>query len=409
MEEKVAILFHRLGPYHVARLTAASRLIRLVAIETSGVDETYAWDKVGGVQPFERLTLFEGADAQKLPRAKVVGQVCSLLDRIRPSVVVVPGWADAAAMGGLRWSAQNGVPSVMLSDSTEWDGARRPWREWVKRRRVGFCSAALVGGNPHKDYIAKLGMPPERVSLGYDVVDNAYFAEMAARCNRPAVDRSINGSERTGAGLHYFLASARFVEKKNLHRLIQAYALYRELVSRAHDGNGKGETWDLVLLGDGPLRGELTAQISDLTLDDHVRLPGFKQYGELPEYYGSAGAFIHASTTEQWGLVVNEAMSSGLPVLVSNRCGCATDLVRSGANGFLFDPSNVNELAELMLKISSSRFPRGAFGEESRRIIAAWGPDRFAQGLKDAVETARQNRRRKFGWGDRLLLELLLR
>src|SRR5207244_4064698 len=102
---------------------------------------------------------------------------------------------------------------------------------------------------------------------------------------------------------------------KNLPRLLEAFAGYRRLAGDA--------AWELVLLGDGPLRPELVALLKDLELDGHVLLPGFKQYDELPAYYGLAGAFIHASTTEQWGLVVNEAMASGLPVLVSDRCGCA--------------------------------------------------------------------------------------
>ena len=103
----------------------------------------------------------------------------------------------------------------------------------------------------------------------------------------------------------------------------------------------------------------------------------------MPAYYGLASAFVHASTTEQWGLVVNEAMASGLPVLVSNRCGCAPDLVQEGVNGFTFDPYNVEQLAQLMLKISAFQtFSLSTFGAASRRIIADWGPERFASGLR---------------------------
>jgi glycosyltransferase involved in cell wall biosynthesis len=123
-------------------------------------------------------------------------------------------------------------------------------------------------------------------------------------------------------------------------------------------------------------------------LHDHVLLPGFKQYGELPAYYGLAKAFIHASTTEQWGLVVNEAMASGLPVLVSNRCGCAMDLVKDGVNGFTFDPYNVEQLAQLMLKLSTLNSQHSTLGSASARTIAAWGPERFVRGLKEAVDCA---------------------
>jgi glycosyltransferase involved in cell wall biosynthesis len=124
-------------------------------------------------------------------------------------------------------------------------------------------------------------------------------------------------------------------------------------------------------------------------LQDYVVMPGFKQYSELPIYYGLAKAFVHASTTEQWGLVVNEAMASGLPVLVSSRCGCATDLVTEDVNGFLFDPYDVHGLARRMVDICRlTDAQRSAMGRESKRIIAQWGPERFASGFRAAAEKA---------------------
>lgn len=241
----------------------------------------------------------------------------------------------------------------------------------------------------------------------------------------------------------FFLASARFIEKKNLSRLIQAYARYRTLCGghrttdnvttdgrKAEDKSQKSVVsglvvpWSLVLLGDGELRPALTALRSALGLDASVHLPGFKQYAELPAYYGLAGAFIHASTTEQWGLVVNEAMASGLPVLVSNRSGCATDLVQEGVNGFTFDPYDVEQIAQLMLKISLARggeaTPPGsfsafqdvslsAFGAASARIISNWGPERFTAGLKAAVKCALEVGAKSASMLDCLLLAAMMK
>jgi glycosyltransferase involved in cell wall biosynthesis len=155
------------------------------------------------------------------------------------------------------------------------------------------------------------------------------------------------------------------------------------------------------------MRSELEKLRSELGLEDCVQMPGFKQYEELPSYYAHAGAFIHASTTEQWGLVVNEAMASGLPVLVSNRCGCARDLVRDGENGWTFDPTNEEQLADLMLRISSDEERRKEMGHKSREIIAEWGPDRFASGVKAAVEAALAAPRKTAGLLDRFILKVL--
>ena len=292
-----------------------------------------------------------------------------------------------------------------MSESNAWDETRVTWKEWIKGCVVKMCSASLAGGRPHADYLAQLGMPRDRVFLGYDAVDNDYFSTKADESRK----QNAETKKKLGLPDHYFLASARFVEKKNLTRLIQAYARYHELVGKEESGKQKSAIWKLVLLGDGPLKSDLCRLISDLNLNGHVQMPGFVQYPQLPAFYGLAGAFVHASTTEQWGLVVNEAMASGLPVLVSNRCGCAQDLVQDGVNGFTFDPENTGGLADLMLKISVSDFPLPAFGDASRRIIADWGPERFASGLKAAVDCALAAPHRKGTFLDRVLLGLLLR
>lgn len=402
---KVCIIFHRLGPYHVVRLSAVGRLLPVVAIESSGVDKTYAWDVVAGVEHFERTTLFNHADAQKLPMCEVVSRVGSVLDKARPAVVVVPGWADSAALGGLRWCIQNHCPAIVMSESQAIDEFRSLWKEFIKQRVVKCFSAALVGGIQHADYIAKLGMPQDRIYRGYDAVDNHYFTQGAQEV------KSQKSELRRKHGLpeKYFLASARFVQKKNMPRLLQAYARYRELVSNSTIRNPQSTIWSLVLLGDGVLRAELEKQVSALGLQSSVSMPGFKQYPDLPAYYGLASAFVHASTTEQWGLVVNEAMASGLPVLVSDRCGCTPDLVEDGVNGFTFDPHDVEALAQLMLRISSMLPAElSQLGSESQRIIANWGPERFASGLKEAVDNALEVGPKKASLFDRLLLKALL-
>jgi glycosyltransferase involved in cell wall biosynthesis/2-polyprenyl-3-methyl-5-hydroxy-6-metoxy-1,4-benzoquinol methylase len=432
----LAVLFHRLGPYHFARLRAAGRLLPIVAIESSGVDKTYAWDKVSGADHFERVTLFDSADAQNLPAAEVASRVGSALDKVHPAVVAVPGWADSAALGALRWCVQNQVPAIVMSESTEWDKSRAWWKEWVKSRVVRLCAAALAGGRPHADYLLDLGMPRERIFLGYDAVDNDYFEEKAETLKTEML--KVESRNKYGLPEKYFLASARFVAAKNLPRLLQAYAQYRVLAEKAEmlktetlksessmpstiNHQSSTAPWDLVLLGDGPLRSSILNLRSSLGLDACVHLPGFKQYPDLPIYYGLAKAFIHASTTEPWGLVVNEAMASGLPVLVSNRCGCAVDLVKDGVNGFTFDPYDVEQLAQLMLKISLwgvgpsgpeaafQPFRLSAFGDASREIISNWGPERFAEGLCAASEQALKGGAKRAMIFDRLLLMSLSR
>jgi glycosyltransferase involved in cell wall biosynthesis len=143
-----------------------------------------------------------------------------------------------------------------------------------------------------------------------------------------------------------------------------------------------------VLLGDGPLLPEVNQTIKRLNLSGTVHLHGFKQYSELPSYYGLAGAFVHASTSEQWGLVVNEAMAAGLPVIVSDRCGCAPDLVADGVNGYTFPPHDPDALAERLCLLTTAESTRATMGKASRDRIADWGPEAFAYGLEHAAHSA---------------------
>jgi glycosyltransferase involved in cell wall biosynthesis len=397
---KVAVLFDFLGPYHRARLDAAAQTLEVAAIEVCEHSAEYAWVRPQEGTRFRLVPLMAQSTTNGSSEPGLRRRVFAALDNLRPDAVAIQG-----------------VPAVVMSESNLWDERQLAWKMWTKRRLVALFSSALVGGRPQGDYLAKLGMPRNRIFSGYDAIDNKHFADQAAESRK----QKAESGEAHGLPERYFLASARFVEKKNLFRLIEAYAKYRSMcgdqrpqTTRQQDSTdiplsgSPAVPWSLVLLGDGPLRPALNSQLSTLNLHGHVLLPGFKQYPDLPTYYGLASAFIHASTTEQWGLVVNEAMASGLPVLVSNRCGCAPDLVQEGVNGFTFDPYDVQQLTQLMLRLSTFNSQLSTMAAASRRIIANWGPNRFASGLKAAVDCALAVGPKKASPLDRVILRALI-
>jgi glycosyltransferase involved in cell wall biosynthesis len=429
----VAGIIVNLVPYHHARWEAFARssgaechLLELTNRDAFKVLEFSA------AASYQRHTLFPRGGGEMISATALRRAMTAKLDAVRPDVVCVSGWALPVSLAALDWAAQNRVPAVMLSESNEFDEPRSAHKEWIKRRIVALCSTGLAGGTPQANYLVKLGLPRECIFLGYDVVDNAYFADKVAEV------RSAKCEVRSKYGLpeNYFLACCRFGLKKNVPRLVEAYAKYR---AKCEVRSAKCEVWDLVIVGDGEKRAEIEAAIGRFGLHEFAHLAGAKSYPDIPAHYALADAFIHASTTEQWGLVVNEAMASGLPVLVSNRCGCATDLVKDGVNGFTFDPFNVEELAELMLRMWSmecgvrsaecgveegSQRPeisaeRGdgltetpkhslaEMGDASRAVISEWGPERFASGLKLAVDKALEIGPKRAGFVDRLLLKFL--
>ena len=394
-EGPIAVLVHRLGPYHHARLCGLTMADRVVAVEFSTVDRNYAWERIDERTAFHKITLFPNVDVDTRPSATVRRRVIEVLQGLRPKVVAIPGWSDRISLMALSWCRDSGVPAVVMSDSTVHDEVRRIWKEAIKRRIVKQFSAGFVAGGPHVEYLTSLGMPKNRIFTGYDVVDNQYFSSGA----RYAISCCIAKRAEHDLPKNYFLASSRFIRQKNLPRLLKGFAEYRRRIGP--DG------WQLILLGDGPSKAEVQAVIDLHSLHDLVRLPGFKQYRDLPVYFGLASAFILGSTSEPWGLVVNEAMACGLPVLVSNRCGCASDLVEDGRNGFTFDPFDIDAIADALAKVSSQECDRAAMGQASLEIISQWSINTFVRGLRQAAEAALEGSGRPLSLADRSLLWML--
>jgi glycosyltransferase involved in cell wall biosynthesis len=327
--------------------------------------------------------------------AEIHREVLSQLTRCKPDIVVVAGWTTTEALSAIIWARRNGSRVIVMSASQAVDAKRSSLREAVKSRVVRTCDAALVAGRRQRDYIVSLGMPQERVFLGYDAVDNGHFERgaAAARAKTAAIRQSYGLPKR------YLLASGRFIPKKNLPRLIEAYAC----AIAGLDGPP-----DLVLLGDGPERGVVEEAINRADVAKRVHLLGFRSYSLLPELYGLADGFVHVSTSEQWGLVINEAAAAGLPLVVSKPCGAASELLCEGENGFLVDPWSANDIAGALRRlITLSADERARMGEASQRIVANWGPERFANGFMAACDAALACPPRPLALWDEILLRAL--
>ena len=382
---KTAILLRHIGPYHQVRLEALSKLCDL-AVFAYGDMADVAYGEFEGDRSYRYFP-------QKDVFTKPFAGVQKFLETIQPDIVAVPGWAEPSARIGLRWSLRHHTPVVVFSDSQEKDLPRMFWKEWVKSRIVHLFAAAQVAGKSHVQYITKLGLPVERVFTGCDVVDNEYFhiGAEAARAHKDKHHANFGLPEK------FFLASNRFLPRKNVLGIIEAYAQYRQ--------NGAPGDWGLVLLGDGQGRCAIEAASDKLNLGGHIVMCGMRPYAELPVYYGLAGAFVHASFSEQWGLVINEAMAAGLPILVSDRCGCVPDLVCEGGNGYSFDPHDIQCLATHMTKMANGDYDLNAMGEMSKQIISVWTPEVFAEHFMRAAKKAIELPLPKFGLVDSLLLK----
>ena len=392
---KAVLIWTDIGNYHAARSRSLreSSFLRLDSVEVlseSSYIQFRAYQKELSAINYHTL----GLD-RPVTWKKVFTPLEKLLEHLHPEVVFVPGWSMVEALAAIMWCISHAVPAVIMSESNRIDSPRLWYEEKLKRRIVGLAAAALVGGTPQAEYVKELGMPEELIFTGYDVVDNDHFAVNADAARHLAV----GVREKHQLPQHYLLCCARLVEKKNLSRLIKAFRISIDRAT-AHDLH-------LVIVGPGPLEAELLSLVETLHLAGRVHLKGAKSYDDMPAFYGLAEAMILPSTTEQWGLVVNEAMAAGLPVLVSERCGSSFDLVREGRNGFTFDPYDVQAIAEAIERITAPGCDRLAMGRESRQIIAGWGLDRFAAGFEAAAKAALARPKRRAGVLDRILLRAL--
>ena len=257
---KAVFVFDHFGPYHLARVYSVASIQgwEVCGIELHAKSKTYGWNSIDSSDAgFRKISLPNFTLRGRYERKAMLKPLEEALESCKADVIFVNGWGDFMSLETIRWAKKKGVRLVVMSETRLRDGSRSPLGECVKRRIVSMCDAGLCGGESHRRYLEELGLPKERVALGYNAVDNQFFSKA-----RNEKSFSVGGSERPQIPPPYFLASNRFVERKNLRRLLMAYAIYAERIL----GAGKQEVWPLVLLGSGELRMMLEALCEELDI-----------------------------------------------------------------------------------------------------------------------------------------------
>jgi 1,2-diacylglycerol 3-alpha-glucosyltransferase len=382
LPQSIVFIHPTLTHYHYPRLRAlgaAAQGARVTNLEIAGSMQAYPWGAVGQAEAFQNMTLFPGCLLEDIPASRQWAALRPRLGELQPEVVFLYGYSLDVFRRAKLWCDQHGAATVLISDSNAFDKPRSPIFELMKSLFVRRYNAAFVGGTSSSRYIQTLGIPPERVVDGYDVIDVTLFASRAAECR----GRVEELRQKWGLPGNYFLVVARLIPEKNLPGLLAAYAQYFTRLE------SKDEPWHLVLCGSGPEEQALRAMLADFPepVRAGVHLPGYVRQPEVIDFFAAAGCLVLPSLSESWGLVVNEALACSLPVLVSSRVGCACDLVQEGSNGWTFDPQDRDTLAGLLARMAAlDPGKRAEMGRRGRELIANWDLDRFASG---ALECAR--------------------
>lgn len=302
----------------------------------------------------------------KRPNWDIVRQIASG----RYDVLWVHGYAHLTTWLAVA-AARARAMRVLIRDEQTLLHPRPPHKRLLKSialRALYSQASALYIGEQNRRYFRHYGMPDERMFAARYCVDNGYFQEKAAGLAPHRDD--IRARFGIGPDTPVLLFSGKLIEKKQPLMLIEAFARVRA-----------AKRCSLLIVGDGQLRAAAEELVARLDVPD-VHFTGFLNQGEIPEAYAAADILVLPSKLhETWGLVVNEAMNFGLPVVVSDKVGCAADLVRDGQNGFVVPHESVTALSDATARLVSDARLRSVFGAESLRIVEQYSIEACADGI----------------------------
>jgi glycosyltransferase involved in cell wall biosynthesis len=366
------------GPYHMDRCEALARAFagryRILGLEMVSRGEIYAWQPTGTGEAFEKVTLFPGEAFSQVSAWRQLTALLRAALRSRARHVFLCDYFLPQTFIAALALRLCGRRVIIMQDSKFDDKPRTLLREAGKVLLYAPYNAALVAANRSKQYLQFLGFRAERVVIGYDTVSLARVLRLSG---------SVPAPHGTPFAARHFTVIARFVPQKNLALALDAYALYC-----ARQPQPRRELW---LCGAGPLEAALKQRVAREGLSG-VRFCGWLGEEGIARALAGTLALILPSIEEPFGLVVNEAIALGLPVLLSEACGARDLLVRSGVNGHLFEPDNAEGLAHFMALLASDE-------AEWRRLCentAAFRPLADTEHFVAAVEEllARLERRR---------------
>jgi glycosyltransferase involved in cell wall biosynthesis len=310
-----------------------------------------------------------------LPRVRVGGRTLRiptpLLGR-RPDLLVSL-YAEPVFMLGWALARLRGSKTAFRVLATHDNWVRRSRiRTFAKRLLFSAVDAIETPGADGRRFAIRCGAAPQKIHIATHTVDFAHFAAGADRVRRDGREQLRRQLGLTGTT---FLYVGRLWSGKGVDHLINAFERVQ---------SGGSAPVSLLVVGDGPAGPGLARDCRSRGLENVV-FAGFKHKEELPGIHAAADVFVFPTLGDPYGLVVDEAMASGLPVVSTQAAGEIRERVREGVNGFLVPPADSVALAERMAALASDATLRDSMGRHSRSLMENRTPQAWASDFERLV------------------------
>ena len=293
--------------------------------------------------------------------------------------ICLHGYGYAAFVMAFFAAKSRGLPLFMRSE-THLGLKRSAWRQSIRdavlSRVYRYVDGFFAIGSANKDYYLALGVPADKIFDVPYTVDNDRFigAAKLTQVERLEVRRRYGLPTKQPVVLY----ASKFMQRKHPDDVIRAVAKLRT----------QGLHATLFMVGTGEMEASLRALAIELGLNDIV-FGGFVNQAELPNVYAASDIFVLPAESEPWGLIVNEVMCAGIPVVVADEVGCVRDLVQDGVNGLHTRAGDVDSLTQALQKLLSNEQLRVKMGQRSLEIIRGWSYERCRIGVLAAVRRVR--------------------
>lgn len=334
---------------------------------------------LGNVDLNEHQYPYEVLFDDELQKILTSHKISSLLSRVifhNPKLIYLNGYYDSAYWAVIFYAKFKNIKIIIDSESTETSRERIWWKEKLKKLIIPRLDGYLCLGTKATEYVMKLGVKKEKILSTRNI---GVANDKVAQLHQSAFSIKEYSKKQLNLLPYNFIYAGRFSPIKNLSMLIEAFEQAKTNFDNQHN-------WGLILSGDGSEKEALKSLVASRNIEGITFLPSC-EWHEVPARYALADVAILPSLFEPFGFLVNEALVYGMPIIVSNRCGSAFDLVQEGENGYTFDPTKKEELVEKMAKMMNNISAHKAMGEKGRKLVAHFHPDLICDDIIKAFNT----------------------